>query len=54
MSNPSFPTATITSSVETAQVAPTILEALGLNPYSLDGVRIAGTPVLPGLHFGSH
>jgi hypothetical protein len=33
----------MTSAVETALVAPTILKALGLNPNDLDGVRHAGT-----------
>jgi hypothetical protein len=40
---------TVTSFVETAQVAPTILKALGLDPNALDAVRKEGTPVLPGL-----
>jgi arylsulfatase A-like enzyme len=34
--------------VTTAQVAPTVLAALGLNPYKLDAVRIEHTQVLPG------
>jgi hypothetical protein len=42
----------VTSFVETAQVAPTILKVLGLDPNALDAVRKEGTPVLPGLHFG--
>jgi len=40
---------TVHSFVETAQVAPTILKMLGLNPEALDAVRQEGTPVLPGL-----
>ncbi len=28
------------------QVAPTILQALGLSPLTLDAVKIEGTPVL--------
>ena len=40
---------TVTSFVETAQVAPTILKILGLDPEALDAVRKEGTPVLPGL-----
>jgi hypothetical protein len=40
---------TITTSVQTSQVAPTILRALGLDPDKLDGVRLEGTQVLPGL-----
>jgi hypothetical protein len=51
LSNPSFSSATIKSPVETMQVAPTILKALGLNPNALDGVRIEGTQSLPGLPF---
>jgi hypothetical protein len=47
LSNPSFDTKTITTPVETAQVAPTILEALGLDPASLQAVRREGTQVLP-------
>jgi hypothetical protein len=42
---------TVTSFVETAQVAPTILKLLGLDPNALDAVRKEGTPVLPGLDF---
>jgi Type I phosphodiesterase / nucleotide pyrophosphatase len=42
---------TVYTGVGTAQVAPTILEALGLNPRSLDGVRLDGTTVLPDLSF---
>ena len=53
LSNPSLQARTITSFVETTQVAPTILEALGLDPGSLDAVQIEGTPVLPGLTFKS-
>ncbi len=30
-------------------VAPTILKALGLDPHSLQAVRLEHTPVLPGL-----
>jgi hypothetical protein len=41
----------VTSFVEMAQVAPTILRILGLDPESLDAVRKEGTPVLPGLDF---
>jgi len=35
--------------VETKQVAPTILQMLGLNPNALDAVKQEGTAVLPGL-----
>jgi hypothetical protein len=51
VSNPGFRARTITSFVETTQVAPTILELLGLTPNSLDAVRREGTPALPGLGF---
>jgi hypothetical protein len=53
VSNPNFEAKTVTSFVETAMVAPTILEALGLDPGSLDAVQKEGTPVLPGLDFGN-
>ncbi len=50
VSNPSFNPLTIaTLAVETRQVAPTILEALGLDPLSLQAVQKEGTQVLPGL-----
>jgi arylsulfatase A-like enzyme len=54
VSNPGFQNRTDTSFVETAQVAPTILQLLGLNPAALDAVRIEGTPVLPGISFDNH
>ncbi|PYT67360.1 MAG: hypothetical protein DMG39_24150 [Acidobacteria bacterium] len=37
--------------VQTSQIAPSILTLLGLNPNSLDAVRLEKTPVLPGLDF---
>jgi len=37
--------------VQTTQVAPTILKALGLDPKALRAVQIEKTPVLPGLRF---
>jgi hypothetical protein len=49
VSNPELHQRTVTSFVETSQVAPTILSILGFNPEALDAVRIEGTPVLPGL-----
>jgi hypothetical protein len=49
VSNPSIRARSVTSFVETTQVAPTVLKLLGLNPRSLDAVRKEGTPVLPGL-----
>ena len=47
LSNPSFQPATVKTAVGTAQVAPTILQALGIDPRALDAVRIEGTSVLP-------
>jgi len=38
----------VTSPVETTQIAPTILQLLGLNPQALQAVKIEGTKVLPG------
>ena len=34
--------------VETTQIAPTILNLLGLDPNALQAVQIEGTQVLPG------
>jgi hypothetical protein len=49
LSNPGFDAKTITSPVETSQVAPTIVEALGFDPDDLQAVRKEGTQVLPSL-----
>lgn len=38
------------TSVQTTQIAPTILAVLGLDPRELDAVRIDHTAVLPGVH----
>jgi hypothetical protein len=51
LSNPSFRPRIVSSDVSTAQVAPTILQALGLNPRSLQAVQLEGTSVLPNLQF---
>jgi hypothetical protein len=48
LSNPSFRSKTVHAEVGTAQVAPTILKALGINPSELYAVRVEGTGVLPG------
>jgi hypothetical protein len=53
LSNPKFRAKTVTSAVETTQVAPTILKALGLDPSALQAVRIEGTQVLPAVQFDS-
>ena len=47
VSNPVFIPQTVYVTVRTMQVAPTIIQALGLNPNALDAVRIEGTSVLP-------
>jgi Type I phosphodiesterase / nucleotide pyrophosphatase len=51
LSNPKFKPSTVSAAVGTAQVAPTILKALGLNPNLLDAVRAEGTGVLPAVTF---
>jgi hypothetical protein len=48
ISNPRIKAQTVTSFVETTQVAPTILSILGLDPKALTAVQAEGTPVLPG------
>jgi hypothetical protein len=40
---------TVTQSVATTQIAPTILKLLGLNPGSLQAVQREGTTTLPGI-----
>ncbi len=45
--NPRFTPQTISVTTRTAQVAPTIVKALGLDPSALDAVVAEGTPVLP-------
>lgn len=47
VSNPSLAPRTIKSPVQTAQVAPTILKILGLNPNQLDAVKVEHTDELP-------
>ena len=51
VSCPGFRSATIKSPVQTTQIAPTILKALGMNPRSLQAVQIEMTVALPGLDF---
>jgi hypothetical protein len=38
-----------TAPVETTQIAPTILDLLGLDPHQLRAVQVEGTAVLPGI-----
>jgi hypothetical protein len=47
ISNPDFSPVKVTGTVETRQVAPTILHALGLDPRRLEAVQKEGTTVLP-------
>jgi arylsulfatase A-like enzyme len=49
LSNPWFEQKTVRTSVGTAQVAPTILHELGIDPSKLDAVRVEGTSVLPAV-----
>jgi type I phosphodiesterase/nucleotide pyrophosphatase len=49
VSNPHLEARTVSSFVETSQVAPTVLWILGLDPNALTAVQKEGTPVLPGL-----
>jgi Type I phosphodiesterase / nucleotide pyrophosphatase len=49
LSLPGFSPRTVHAEVVTAQIAPTILEALGLNPAALLAVRVEGTGVLPAV-----
>ncbi len=49
VSNPELSPSTLTSPVETSQVAPTIIGALGLNPTQLQSVTLEQTTPLPGL-----
>jgi hypothetical protein len=47
VANPAFTAQTVSATTRTAQVAPTILQALGLNPEALTAVKTEGTTVLP-------
>lgn len=49
VSNPRFPSVVLKTPVLTSQVAPTILQALDIEPETLKSVRIEHTPVLPGM-----
>jgi hypothetical protein len=49
LSNPRFDRQTVKAEVGTAQVAPTILKALHIDPRALDAVRAEGTGVLPAV-----
>jgi hypothetical protein len=51
LSNPKFKRLTVKSPVETTQIAPTILTAMGLAPTKLRAVQLEGTQVLPSVSF---
>jgi Type I phosphodiesterase / nucleotide pyrophosphatase len=51
LSNPSFQQSSVNTPVQTMQVAPTILKALGLDPNQLQSVQLEGTAVLPATQF---
>jgi hypothetical protein len=46
VANPSFTPQTVSAEAQTIQVAPTMVEVLGLNPTALDAVKIEGTSAL--------
>jgi hypothetical protein len=47
VANPNFTARTVSALAATRQIAPTIVQALGLDPTALDAVQAEGTPVLP-------
>lgn len=49
ISNPALPSVVVKTPVATSQVAPTILQALGIDPKALNSVRLEHTTALPGL-----
>ena len=51
VSNPKYKPSTFDDQVETRQIAPTIIKALGLDPSLLSAVKSEHTETLPGLPF---
>ena len=49
VANSRFTAQTVSDATATTQVAPTILTALGIDPFSLDAVSLEGTQALPGV-----
>jgi hypothetical protein len=49
VSNPDLRVQVVKTPVATSQVAPTILQILGIDPQALKSVRVEHTPALPGL-----
>jgi hypothetical protein len=54
VSNPSLQPGTVNSPVETAQIAPTILAWLGLDPNALQAVQLEHTQLLPAVQLEDH
>jgi hypothetical protein len=54
VSNPRLPVSEVKTPTTTAQVAPTILRALGFDPNALNSAKVEHTSVLPGLWDDSH
>ena len=52
VSHPGIAPKAVHADVQTMQIAPTILNSLGIDPMFLDGVRLEGTAALPELTFG--
>src|SRR5215510_6272636 len=52
VANPRFNKGTVSASVQTTQIAPTILHLLGLNPADLHAVGIEQTQILSGIRVG--
>ena len=51
VSAPDLKPGSVPALVQTTQIAPTILKALGLDPKELEAVRLEGTQELPGMPF---
>jgi hypothetical protein len=49
VANARFTAQTVSDATSTTQVAPTILTALGIDPFALDAVSLEGTQALPGV-----
>ncbi|HVC00276.1 MAG TPA: alkaline phosphatase family protein [Candidatus Dormibacteraeota bacterium] len=49
IAGPGIPSEVIRRPVQTTEIAPTIIKALGLNPKALQAVRMEHTRILPGL-----
>jgi arylsulfatase A-like enzyme len=49
VANPHFDEESISASVETTQIAPTILSLLGLDPQKLQAIEAENTQILPGI-----